>query len=218
MAQPESGGELAALVAQAVFVVSWLLAPSWQDPRYGVFAHSISDMYAVGAPNGAFLVVVFMLCGAATILFTARSLWPSLRPGGWTATVGSILLALSIFGLGNLLAPFERVACRQAEPGCTVAAQLANFGGKLDAVLSTVGVALLVVAGFFLASAMKRTPSWHRWARLARWMTILVLALAIVTGLMVTVGLSGLSQRLLAATGAAGIALLAVGALRRSWA
>ena len=62
---------------------------------------------------------------------------------------------------------------------------------------------------------MKRTPGWHRWARLARWMTMLVLALAIVTGLMVTVGLSGLSQRLLAA-GAAGIALLAVGILRRS--
>jgi hypothetical protein len=114
----------------------------------------------------------------------------SLRPGGWTATVGSILPALSIFGLGNLLAPFERVACRQADPGCTVAAQLANFAGKLDAVLSTVGVALLVVAGFFIASAMKRTPGWHRWARLARWMTLLALALAIVTSLMVTVGLS----------------------------
>ena len=197
-------------------MVSWLLAASWQGLRHSVFAHSIGDMCTVGAPSGAFLVVEFTVCGAATILFTARSLWPSLRPGGWTATVGSILLALSIFGLGNLLAPFERVACRQAEPGCTVAAQLANFGGKLDAVLSTVGVALLVVAGFFLASAMKRTPSWHRWARLARWMTILVLALAIVTGLMVTVGLSGLFQRLLATAGAAGIALLAVGALCRS--
>ena len=47
-------------------------------------------------------------------------------------------------------------------------------------------------------------------------MTILVLALAIVTGLMVTVGLSGLSQRLLATAGAAGITLLAVGVLCRS--
>src|SRR5215213_5618094 len=72
-----------ALVAQVAFVASLLIAASWQGPRYSVLAGSISDMYAVGAPNGAFLVVVLTLCGAATILFAALSLRPSLRPGGW---------------------------------------------------------------------------------------------------------------------------------------
>ena len=63
------------MVAQVAFVGSWLIAASWQGPRYSVLAHSITDMYAVGAPNGAFLVVVFTLCGGATILFA----WLSLR-------------------------------------------------------------------------------------------------------------------------------------------
>ena len=145
-----------ALVAQVAFVASLLIAASWQGSRYSVLAHSISDMYAVGAPNGAFLVVVLTLCGAATILFAALSLRPSLRPGGWSATVGSVLLGLSIFGLGDLLTPFEREACRLADPGCTGAAQLANSGGKLDAALSAVGLALFVAAGFFLASARSK--------------------------------------------------------------
>src|SRR5215218_3675646 len=205
---------LVALVAQVAFVGSWLIAASWQGPRYSVLAHSISDMYAVGAPNGAFLVVVLTLCGVATILFAAFSLRPSLRPGGWRATVGSVLLALSIPGLGNLLTPFEREACRLADPGCTQAAQLANSGGKLDAALSAVGLVLLVAAGFFLASAMKRVPGWRRWARPTWWATLLFIALLVATVLADAVGLGGLFERLLAA--AAGIALLAAGVLRRS--
>ncbi len=35
---------LVALVAQVAFVASWLIAASWQGPRYSVLAHSISDM------------------------------------------------------------------------------------------------------------------------------------------------------------------------------
>ena len=205
-----------ALVAQVAFVGSLLIAASWQGPRYSVLAHTISDMYAVGAPNGAFLVVVLTLCGAATILFAALSLRPSLRPGGRIATVGSVLLGLSIFGLGDLLTPFEREACRLADPGCTGAAQLANSGGKLDAALSAVGLALFVAAGFFLAYAMKRVSGWRRWARSARWAMVLFLALLVATVLASAVGLGGLFERLLAAAGAAGIALLAAGVLRRS--
>jgi Protein of unknown function (DUF998) len=208
---------LVALVAQVTFVGSWLIAASWQGPRYSVLAHSISDMYAVGAPYGAFLVVLFTLCGAATILFAALSLQPSLRPGGWRATVGSVLLGLSIYGLGDLLSPFERQACRLADPGCTGAEQLVNWGGTLDTALSIVGLALFVFAGFFLASAMKRVPGWRSWAWPTRWATVLFLALFVTTVLAdFALGLGGLFERLLAATGAAGIALLAAGVLRRS--
>ena len=207
---------LAALVANVVFVLSWLIAALWQGPRYSVLAHSISDMYAVSAPYAAFLVIVLTLCGAAVILFAGLSLWPSLRPGGWTATVGSILLALSIFGLGDLLSPFERLACRQADPGCTAAAQLANSGGTLDAVLSNVGAFLLVAAGFFLAAAMNRTPGWQRWAGLTRWVTAAIIVFFVATGVSGPIGLAGLAERLLALTGATGIALLAAGVLRNT--
>jgi hypothetical protein len=207
---------IVAIVAQIAFVGSWLVAASWQGPRYSVLAHTISDMYAVGAPNGAFLVVVITLCGAATILFAALSLRPSLRPGGWRATVGSVLLGLSIIGLGDLLAPFEREACRLADPGCTQAAQFANLGGTLDATLSALGLVLLVAAGFFLASAMKRVPGWRRWARPTWWATVLFIALLVATVLADAVGLGGLFERLVAALGAAGVALLAAGVLRHS--
>jgi hypothetical protein len=62
---------------------------------------------------------------------------PSLRGG-------SVLFGLSIYGLGDLLSPFEREACRLADPGCTWAAQVANSGGTLDAALSVVGLVLFV--------------------------------------------------------------------------
>jgi hypothetical protein len=58
---------VAGLIAQVVFVLSWLAAAAWQEPRYSTVRHTISDMYAVTAPYGGFLVVVFTVCGAATI-------------------------------------------------------------------------------------------------------------------------------------------------------
>lgn len=149
------------IAAQVLFVASWLLAASWQGRRYSVIAHSISDMYAVTAPHGSFLVIVFTICGAATICFALRSVWPMLRPGGWAATVSSALLALSILGLGDLLSPAERVDCRMADPGCTAARALSNSGGKLDDTLSSIGLLALVVAGLVLAAAMRRTPGWQ---------------------------------------------------------
>ena len=208
------------IAAQVLFVISWLVAAAWQGPRYSILAHSISDMYAVTAPGGMFLVVVFTICGAATIWFALRSLWPVLRPGGWTAIVGCALLALSILGLGDLLTPFERLACRAADPGCTTARAISNSGGKLDDTLTSVGVLLLVLAGFFLAAAMRRTLGWQAWSWPARWTAVLIFGLIIAdaqfggTAPLVGSGLSGLFERLLAAAAAAAVAALAIGILR----
>jgi hypothetical protein len=201
-------------VAQLLFVASWLVAASWQGPRYSVLKHSISEMYAVTAPHAMFLVIVITLCGAATMWFTLRSVLPVLRPGGRAATVGSALLALSVAGLGDLLTPFERVACRMADPGCTTARMVSNTGGKLDGNITTVGVLLFVLAGFFLAAAMRRIPGWQAWARPTRWTAVLILALTIAD--IADSGLGGLFERLVAATAAAALAALAVGILRRS--
>lgn len=202
---------LAAIAAQALFLLSWLVAPLWQGPRYSVVAHSISDMYAVGAPGGAFLVVVLTLCGAVTIAFALFSLRPALRGGGWGATVGAMVLALSVYGLGDLLSPFERLACRIADPGCTAASQLSNAGGRLDGILTTAGLLLFVAAGFFLAGAMSRLPRWRPYAVLARIQSIGVLVLLVATGVTNTLGSGGLFERLTAGLGAVGVAVLAGG-------
>ena len=84
------------IAAQVIFVGSGLAAASWQGPHYSALKHSISEMYAVTAPHAMFLLIVLTVCGAATIWFTLRSVWPALRPGGWAATVGAALLALSV--------------------------------------------------------------------------------------------------------------------------
>jgi hypothetical protein len=206
----------AGIAAQVIFVAAWLAAASWQGPHYSVLKHSISDMYAVTAPHPMFLLIVITLCGAATIWFALRSVQPALRPGGWAATVGVALLALSVAGLGDLLTPFERMACRLADPGCTTALQVSNPGGKLDGDLTTIGVLALVVAGFFLAHAMRRIPSWQAWARPTRATAVLILALTVADALTPHSGLTGLFERLVAVTAAAAITAIAVGILRRS--
>ncbi len=80
-------------------------------------------MYAETAPHTWFLIMVFTLCGAATITFAFGAVRRALRSGGWTASVGSALLALSIVGLGDLLTVTERLAYRMADTGCTAPAR-----------------------------------------------------------------------------------------------
>jgi hypothetical membrane protein len=199
-----------AAIAQVVFVVSWLIAQAWQGPRYSALSDTISDMYAVTAPGGLFLVVVLTLCGIATVLFALLSVWPTLRPAGWTAAVGSILLAVSIYGLGDALSPFERQGCRIADPGCTAADQINSLGGRLDSILSTIGIFCFVAAAFFLAAAMRRTPGWERAARATMWFGVGFLVLVVLLAAVESSGVGGLVERVVVAIGAAAIAALAV--------
>ena len=191
------------LIGQVVFVLSFLVAGLWQGPRYSFLAHVMSDMYAETAPGGWFLVVMFTFCGVATVLFAALAVWPTLKPSKWWGAAGAIVLGLSIFGLGDVLSPFEREACRLADPGCTATSQLANAGGNLDNTLSFPGILLFLVAVFLIASAMKRTPGWTSWVWPMRWAGgafFLVLVLDTVAyGLQWH--LDGLMERLLATTG-----------------
>ena len=204
---------LLTLIAQIAFVLSWLVAALWQGPRYSVLAHSISDMYAVTAPHGVVLVVIFTITGAITVLF-AVVVGRVLRHAGWTARVGAILLGLSIFALGDLLTPFERLACRLADPGCTSTSQLANAGGQLDSALSTAGVAIFVAALIFLSVAMQKSTGWERWVWPTRAVAIAEFALFLADGVLASSGLAGLFERLLAALGAFAIAAFAVAILR----
>jgi hypothetical protein len=204
------------IAAQVVFAAGVLVAASWQGPHYSVWRDSISDMYAVTAPHGSFLAQFLTDTGAATILFALLAVWPALRSGGRSAAVGSVLLALSIGGLGDLLSPAERLACRMADPGCTASLQLSNSGGKMDNILSDTGVVLLILAAFFLAHAMARIPGWQAWAWPTRATGILIIALTIADGATGNTGVYGLFERLLAATMAVALIALAIGILRRS--
>jgi hypothetical protein len=211
----------ATLVAHVVFTLSWVLAAAWQGPRYNIFSQSISDMYAEGAPGAWFLILVLTWAGITLVLFTRYALWPSLRTAGRPAAIGATLLALSIFGIGDVLTLFEREGCQLASAGCTSSKQLANSGGSLDAILSTAGVLFLVVAGFCLAAAFKRTGEdgdgqgvLRTWARPARRVSIAMIVLFVADGLTQSAGLSGLFERFIALLGAAGIIALAVGVLR----
>lgn len=204
------------VVANIVFVLAWVVAAAWQGPHYSLTAHSISDMYANGAPNAWFLLVVFTLSGAATLLYAFGSLWPALRQAGWTGKAGVILLALSPFGFGDLLSFAERENCRLADPGCTANLQFANFGGLADDTLTTVGSWGLILSGIFLAIAMRRVPEWR-----SRWLptvlvTVLIVVLIGIDGAAVPAGYGGLAERAYAFAGAAWITVLAIWSLRRS--
>ena len=200
---------IAAFVAQLLFLLAWLLAPLWQGPAYNVVAHSISDLYAVTAPGGLVLVVVFTITGAVTILFALLVVLRTFRSAGWSAIVGSILLALSVFGLGDLLTAFERLACRLVDPGCTAASQLSNVGGKLDTILTTTGIGLFIAAAVFLSVAMAKVEGWSSWVWPTRAVATAVLAVFLADDALLGSGLDGILERVLAALGAVSIAVLA---------
>ena len=199
------------IAAQVVFTVFWLIAPAWQGSRYSALADSISDMYAVTAPACRVIVAIITVCGIATILFIAFGLLPIIRRQGWTGWLGSILLGLSIFGLGDLLTPFEQEGCRTADPGCTDALQQ-SAGGSTDALLSTIGIPFLIAAGVFLFIALRK-------AGVARILPTVLLALSIATFVVFCViavgipGYDGLLERLLALFGAAMIVVVAIATL-----
>ena len=199
-----------AVVAQIVFVASFLIAATWQGPRYDAMTQSMSDMYAVTAPKGLFLVVSFTLCGVATVLFAGLAVWPALRRAGWPAAVGSSLLALSIAGMGDVLSPFERLACRMADPGCTYAAQAANAGGALDNNYSFFGILLFAIAPFFVAEAFRRLPEWKALAWPARFAGFIFIALFVIDTIVYAMnGPQGLFERLLATWSAITIGVFA---------
>lgn len=199
-----------AVVAQVVFVASFLIAGTWQGQRYNALTQSMSDMYADTAPNGLFLVVAFTFCGLATVLFAGLSMWPALRRAGWPAAVGAALLGLSIAGLGDVLSPFERLACRIADPGCTYAAQAATPGGALDNNLSFIGIVLFAAAPFLVAEAMRRLPEWKAWAWPTRFAGFTFIGLFVIDTVVYAMnGPQGLFERLLATSAAASIGALA---------
>jgi hypothetical protein len=103
-----------------------------------------------------------------------------------------------------------------ADPGCTATKQLANSGGQLDSTLTTGGVLALILAGFLLSVAMRRTAGWRRWAWPTRWTMIVLFCVTFADAIGSHYNLGGLFERMLAFTGAAWVSAVAVGVLRRT--
>jgi len=197
------------LIAQLVFIASTLVAASWQGTRYSPIKDSISDLYAVAAPHAVYIIVIFTLCGAATILFALFALWPLLRPASRFAFIGPLALSLSIYGLGDLLTPFERLGCSMAAAHCTATIQTANAGGQLDNNLSTIGILLFIASLFFLAKSMSKIKGRHRDAQVMVIGAVYMIICVIAIGAFHASSFTGLIERLLAFGGAALIAAIA---------
>ncbi|MBY8887055.1 DUF998 domain-containing protein [Streptomyces sp. PTM05] len=207
---------LLAVLVNVVFTGLWIAAATWQGSQYNTVKHTISDMYADGVPGAWFLIIPFTLAGAVCILFAGLALWPSLRQAGWPAAVGVTLLALSIFGLGDLLSPFEREGCRMADPGCTATKQLATAGGATDSILSTFGILAFAVSGYFLAVAMRRLPGWARWGVPSMVFSSAFVLVGVIDAVFGSHGLTGFFERVIALMGACGIVALAIGTRRHA--
>lgn len=125
-----------------------------------------------------------------------------------------MLLGLSIFGLGDILTPFERMACRLADEGCTPQDETANAGEMFDSVLSSVGAVMFMAACFVLAGALAKVPRLRRAAWPARIVAIVVGLALFAIAPMQEIGLDGLMERIVALVGSRAIAAAAVWVLR----
>ena len=185
------------IAGQVLFVVSVVIAGLWQGDRYRVVEHTMSDMYAEGAPRGLLTALLIALCGAATMAFALGAVRPTFRPAGRYGAASTLLLMLSITALGDLLAPFEREGCRLADPGCSSSDQM-TAGGIADVVLSAIGIVAMIAFLFVSAAAMRRTPGWQEWVRPTRWVGVGFVVLLVGYLVADAVDLGGLVQRLLA--------------------
>lgn len=211
--KPQKWAAKTGIWAQIVLIVSFAVFGLVQGPHYSWLAHSISDMYADKAPLGSLLVAVITVCGAMTLMFVVFSLWPSVKRAGLSAKLATVLLGLSIFGVGDLLSPFERLGCRLADAGCTDSLQTATTGGRNDMILSGIGVFLLMIGVITLGYSISKLKEFKQVSKLLIYGGYLLILVIVIMG-MAPVTIYGLMERLVALLGAVLLALLAKSCLR----
>jgi hypothetical protein len=145
------------VVAQVVFSAGWVIAETWQGPRYGPIQDTISDMQAATAPHAWFPILCFAFGALGTFGFAVFGLRPALAEAGAVAAFAPWMLAFSALALGN---SFPLIPCRLSDPGCTATVQLLSPGGLTDAIGA--GLAFFVLA-------FTPIPLWRRMAVLPGW-------------------------------------------------
>jgi hypothetical protein len=202
---------LIGLLAQGAFAAGWVVAETWQGPRYSPVTDTISDLQAVTAPHVWFPIACFAAGGLGTFGFALFGLRPA-----WAGAVRIAPWAIGLSGLalGN---SFPQIPCQLSAPGCTATSQLLSAGGLTDAILSGAALWMLAITPLQLARLVTPLPHWSALVRLLRVSGVValagygLLALALLTGIW-----PGLVERALVLVCQLWLAVLAVTLIRTS--
>jgi hypothetical protein len=150
------------LLAQLVFAAGWVVAETWQGPRYSPLTDTISDLQAATAPHVWFPILCFAAGGLGTFGFAVFGLRPA-----WAGAVRIAPWAIGLSGLalGN---SFPQIPCQLPGPGCGATGQLLSPGGLTDAVLSGAALWMLAITPLQLARLLAPLPHWKALVRLLR--------------------------------------------------
>jgi hypothetical protein len=199
------------LLAQVAFAAGWVIAETWQGPRYSPLTDTISDLQAATAPHAWFPIACFAAGGLGTFGFAVFGLRPAWRGA---VRIAPCAIGLSGLALGN---SFPQIPCQLSASGCTATGQLLSAGGLTDAILSGAALWLLAITPLQLARLLIPLPQWRDLARPLRVAGVValagygLLALALLTGVW-----AGLVERALVAVCQLWLAVLAVNLIRTS--
>lgn len=176
---------------------------------YDPISQSISELYEAGAPNAAWLMVLFTTYHALVIPL-AIGLHRGLPKRG-PAWMGPFFLGLAGF-FGIPLGAYAR-----CDPGCFGAT---TFRGQLHGILVLVTVPLIFAAMFFIWIRVRRIPRWRIYARYTLATAIIGVAFGIAMTPFVQGKYSGLLERISVAImlqwyAVSGLRLIAVSRGRR---
>jgi hypothetical protein len=147
------------VVAQVVFTAGWVIAETWQGPRYSPIQDTISDMQAITAPHMWFPIACFALGALGTFGFALFGLRPALGGAGKVAAFAPWMLAFAALALGN---SFPLIPCRLSDPGCTANTQLLSPGGLTDAIVAGLAFFVLAITPFPLWRRLRLLSAWSR--------------------------------------------------------
>jgi hypothetical membrane protein len=147
------------VIAQIAFMAGWLIAETWQGPKYSSIKYTISDLQAATAPHVWFIITCFAAGGLGTFGFAVFGLRPALSGAGKIAAYAPWMLALSTLALGN---SFPLIPFRLVDPGATANLQLHSAGGLTDAIVAGIAFLVLALTPFPLLRRLAVLPEWRR--------------------------------------------------------
>jgi hypothetical membrane protein len=206
----------AAIAAQILVTLAWLIAGTVQSGGYSAARHDISDLGARTADQPWLTLLGQGVSGLLTLAFAFFSLAPALAVPGRGPAISGWLVGLSAAGLDDLSDAFFRLDCRAADPGCTEAVATASWSGMIHSDVGTVTFVILVIAPFALARRLPLVSGWESLARPAAVYGIVLFGAVLAYVLLSITASGGYAQRAVALLGSGGVVVLALRVLARS--